>query len=508
MVSDGTLTEYGWDHRNRLTSVTFKTSGGTVTKAVQYEYDAYNRLVTKKLDADGNGTVDNEYHWIHDGNQPVLQFDGNTAADLSHRYLWGPAVDQFLADETADDGGAEDVLWPLGDWQGSERHLAEYDASTDATTIANEKVYDAYGNVTSETNSAVDTLFAYTGRFFDEDTGLQWNLNRWYDPKVGRFVLEDPIGFLSGDPNWYRYVGNSPGMFVDPSGLEEDEPSFWDFDGRLFDSEPSYFKQHGGASGDRRGAGQVLDEHAQRGCGSLKSGDGDALGHMNLHQSAAKSDFAAAAWNEAAFILEEIMWELGTAGIGHGVGATVEVVQRGWVWARKSQIVVRHGDTTIAVSDDLVQKFWKHERGLGKKPSSLDDIGKAIQRRIDDSSCAPRFGVRKGVKLASELYPQIRPGTKAWKEAVDRLSGLGKAKANVHVRTATEAKQLLKEARGNMNHYKQYTRDGRGVHRNYSKGYEVHNDLNPRELAAGNDLPHIKWYDSKSSGHIYYDLPN
>ncbi|MCP4543953.1 MAG: DUF5103 domain-containing protein [Chloroflexi bacterium] len=42
-VSDGTLTEYGWDHRNRLTSVTFKTSGGTVTKAVQYEYDAYNR---------------------------------------------------------------------------------------------------------------------------------------------------------------------------------------------------------------------------------------------------------------------------------------------------------------------------------------------------------------------------------------------------------------------------------------------------------------------------------
>jgi RHS repeat-associated protein len=218
-VSDGTLTEYGWDHRNRLTSVTFKTSGGTVTKAVQYEYDAYNRLITKTVDSDANGTTDATYHWIYDGNQPVLQFDGNAVSDLSHRYLWGPAVDQLLADETAGNGGPEDILWPLTDWQGSVRHLATYNAATDTTTIENEKFYDAYGNVTSETNSSVDTLFAYTGRFFDEDTGLQWNLNRWYDPKVGRFVSEDPIGFLSGDPNWYRYVENSPGDSVDPDGL-------------------------------------------------------------------------------------------------------------------------------------------------------------------------------------------------------------------------------------------------------------------------------------------------
>jgi RHS repeat-associated protein len=219
-VSDGTVTEYGWDHRNRLTSVTFKTSGGTVTKAVQYEYDAYNRLVTKKLDADGNGTFTDNF-WIYDGNQAVLQFDGNTAADLSHRYLWGPAVDQLLADETVDNGGAEDVLWPLGDWQGSVRHLAEYDESTSTTSIENEKFYDAYGNVTSESNSAVDTLFGYTGRMFDDDTGLQNNLNRWYDPKTGRWISEDPIGFSAGDPNLYRYVGNSPGDRVDPGGQQE-----------------------------------------------------------------------------------------------------------------------------------------------------------------------------------------------------------------------------------------------------------------------------------------------
>ena len=173
------------------------------------------------VDTDANGTVDNEYHWFHDGNQPVLEFDGDTAADLSHRYLWGPAVDQLLADETVDNGGPEDILWPLTDWQGSVRHLATYDASTDVTTVANEKFYDAYGNVTSESNSAVDTIFGYTGRFLDDDTGLQWNLNRWYDPEVGRWVSEDPIGFAAGDPNLYRYTGNSPAVFVDPSGLQE-----------------------------------------------------------------------------------------------------------------------------------------------------------------------------------------------------------------------------------------------------------------------------------------------
>jgi RHS repeat-associated protein len=205
------LTEYGWDHRNRLTSVTFKTSGGTVTKAVQYEYDAYNRLVTKKLDSDANGTIDDTYHWIYDGNQAVLQFDGDTAADLSHRYLWGPAVDQLLADETVDSGGPEDILWPLTDWQGSVRHLAQYNASTDTTTVANEKFYDAYGNVTSESNSAVDTVFGWTGRMFDDDTGLQNNLNRWYDPVVGRFVSEDPIGFAAGGSEFVSVCGQLAG---------------------------------------------------------------------------------------------------------------------------------------------------------------------------------------------------------------------------------------------------------------------------------------------------------
>jgi hypothetical protein len=47
---------------------------------------------------------------------------------------------------------------------------------------------------------------------------LHFEQARWYDPTVGRGLSEDPI---NGDPsNQYRYVGNSPTNYLDPSGLD------------------------------------------------------------------------------------------------------------------------------------------------------------------------------------------------------------------------------------------------------------------------------------------------
>ncbi|REK17696.1 MAG: RHS repeat-associated core domain-containing protein [Planctomycetota bacterium] len=65
----------------------------------------------------------------------------------------------------------------------------------------------------------MDHLFGYTGRAFDDETGLQNNLHRWFDPVTGRWASEDPIGFAAGDANLYRYVGNGPTNGVDPDGL-------------------------------------------------------------------------------------------------------------------------------------------------------------------------------------------------------------------------------------------------------------------------------------------------
>jgi RHS repeat-associated protein len=86
--------------------------------------------------------------------------------------------------------------------------------------VLNHLTYDTYGQVTSETNAAVDHIFGFTGRERDEETDLQYNRARYYDPQAGRWISEDPLGFAAGDTNVNRYVANSPVNFVDPSGRD------------------------------------------------------------------------------------------------------------------------------------------------------------------------------------------------------------------------------------------------------------------------------------------------
>jgi hypothetical protein len=45
-----------------------------------------------------------------------------------------------------------------------------------------------------------------------------------FDPTVGRFLSEDPLGFAAGDANLTRYVGNSPTNFTDPTGMSRVNP--------------------------------------------------------------------------------------------------------------------------------------------------------------------------------------------------------------------------------------------------------------------------------------------
>lgn len=77
--------------------------------------------------------------------------------------------------------------------------------------------YDSFGNPTQTTNFRNSYLF--TAREYDEETGLYYYRARYYDPKVGRFISKDPIGFNGGDVNLYRYVSNNPVNATDPSGL-------------------------------------------------------------------------------------------------------------------------------------------------------------------------------------------------------------------------------------------------------------------------------------------------
>ena len=182
------------------------------------------------------GGTTTQTRFVYDGNQIVMQLDkagtGDLAAtDLSHRYLWGPAVDQLLAEEQLSSlSGGEgydltqqgQVVWTLTDNQNTVRDLATYSDGT--TTVVNHRVFSAYGQMLSQTNpttgyaATVDCLFAYTGRALDQATGLQNNDNRWYDSITGRWLSQDPIAFAGGDANLYRYVENGPTNATDPTG--------------------------------------------------------------------------------------------------------------------------------------------------------------------------------------------------------------------------------------------------------------------------------------------------
>src|SRR5207249_1925644 len=52
-------------------------------------------------------------------------------------------------------------------------------------------------------------------RPYDADTGLQDDRERFYSPKDGRWINQDPI---QADVNPYRYAGNRPTNATDPSG--------------------------------------------------------------------------------------------------------------------------------------------------------------------------------------------------------------------------------------------------------------------------------------------------
>lgn len=229
-ISTGEVIEYQWDYRNRLTGITTKDSGGSVTHDVDYTYDIFNHRIVKTIDADGagSGTATKEVY-IYDGLREEMGNAGDhilfafdESDDLIDRFLYGASVDQILAqEEVTSTSSAGDVLWALSDNLGSIRDVASYNPVTDTTTIVNHLAYDAFGNVTSESNTAIDLLFAYTGRERDEESALQYNRARYYDTGTGQWISQDPLGFDAGDENLYRYVGNTVLVFSDPSGLEE-----------------------------------------------------------------------------------------------------------------------------------------------------------------------------------------------------------------------------------------------------------------------------------------------
>ena len=94
-------------------------------------------------------------------------------------------------------------------------------ALTDNTkTIVNAYAYTPFGTIANQQENVVQP-FKFVGQYgvMAEDNSWYYMRARYYDPAMGRFISEDPLGFDGGDVNLYAYASNNPINMLDPSGL-------------------------------------------------------------------------------------------------------------------------------------------------------------------------------------------------------------------------------------------------------------------------------------------------
>jgi RHS repeat-associated protein len=81
--------------------------------------------------------------------------------------------------------------------------------------------YDPWGNIEEEFNPHnIEQNIRLPGQHHDRETGLYYNRHRYYDPKIGAYINQDPIGLMGG-MNFYGYP-TDPLNWIDPMGLSEE----------------------------------------------------------------------------------------------------------------------------------------------------------------------------------------------------------------------------------------------------------------------------------------------
>ncbi|SEU12998.1 RHS repeat domain-containing protein, partial [Pseudomonas graminis] len=111
------------------------------------------------------------------------------------------------------------LAWYQCDHLGTPQEITDQNGNT-----AWSAQYKAWGEATEQRSEFAQQVgltnpIRFQGQYHDHETGLHYNRHRYYDPKVGRFISKDPIGY-SGGLNLYAYAAN-PVEWIDPLGLHK-----------------------------------------------------------------------------------------------------------------------------------------------------------------------------------------------------------------------------------------------------------------------------------------------
>jgi RHS repeat-associated protein len=205
---DGLTWRYDWDADDRLVGLT--TPGG---ERWRYRYDALGRRIAKQR----------------------LGPDGRTAIERTD-FTWDDAV---LAEQTHVGAGTLDARTTTWDYEpGGWRPLAQtddagfYGVVTDLTGSPAEMVGPGgdlawrHGSTlwgTGRPRGEATCPLRFPGQYHDEESGLHYNLQRYYDPGTGRYQSPDPLG-LGPQPDHHAYVHN-PVTSTDVLGLMSCTPA-------------------------------------------------------------------------------------------------------------------------------------------------------------------------------------------------------------------------------------------------------------------------------------------
>jgi RHS repeat-associated protein len=203
LLSGGRKTwRYTWDADDRLIRVT--TPDGHTWR---YRYDPLGRRIAKEhLDADGT-TVRDLTTFVWDGTRLVEQ----SGAGTTRTWEWHPTEESPVSQ--LDQADVDSRFYAIvTDLVGSPAELVGEDGR-----IAWRRSATVWGAATVADGAGTDCPLRFPGQYADAETGLHYNLHRYYDPATSRYQSPDPLGLAPG-PDPHGYVLN-PQVWSDPLGL-------------------------------------------------------------------------------------------------------------------------------------------------------------------------------------------------------------------------------------------------------------------------------------------------
>ncbi|EPW0581653.1 RHS repeat-associated core domain-containing protein, partial [Escherichia coli] len=224
------VTWYGWDG-DRLTTVQTDSTRiqtvyqpGSFTPLIRIETDvtelekAQRRSLAEKLQQegseDGHGVVfPAELVRLLDRLEEEIRTDRVSSESRAWLAQCGLTVEQLEKQVEPEYTPARKVHLYHCDHRGLPLALI----SEDGNTVWSAE-YDEWGNLLNEENPHhVYQSYRLPGQQHDEESGLYYNRNRYYNPLLGRYITQDPIG-LAGGWSLYAYPLN-PVNGIDPLGL-------------------------------------------------------------------------------------------------------------------------------------------------------------------------------------------------------------------------------------------------------------------------------------------------